>query len=113
MFKHSPSAMLITDASLRVVTSNSSARTLFRAQPEELANAEFLSLIDITARPATADRFAALLRSDHSSICFNSILIRRDGEVFAGTVNAILVTDFLPGSTGCLVTLGELRSRIP
>jgi PAS domain-containing protein len=115
MFKRSPSAMLITDASLRVVTANSSARTLFRAQADELANPELLSFIDIAARPAAAEKFASLLRSDRLSICFESDLVRWDGEVFAGTVNAILITDFLPGSTGCLVTMDhyggdELRS---
>jgi PAS domain-containing protein len=113
MFKHSPSVMFITDAGLRVVTSNSSARTVFRAQPEEFANAELFSFIDIPARPAAADRFAELLRLARLSICFESNLIRRDGEVFAGTVTAILITDYLPGTTGCLVTIDEtVRSRI-
>jgi PAS domain-containing protein len=110
MFKHSPSSMLITDARLRVVTSNSSAQILFRAQPEQLAHAELLSSIDIAARPAAADKFAALLRFDHSLISFDSILIRRDGERFEGRVNAALITNFQPGATGCLVTLEELRS---
>jgi PAS domain-containing protein len=107
MFKQSPIALLITDSSLNILASNTSASAVLLARAEELSNTGLLSLIDQPVRADAANRFASLFRSYRRSAHFESKLVRHDGQVFAATIGALRITGFLDDATGCLVSIDE------